>query len=146
MKLYLGAGQKRLNGYHHVDIEESDGIDQCCDLGMLPWPWGDNSAEMIVAEDLVEHLETDLVKFCNEAWRVLRIGGELYVRTPHHKSESSWIDPTHRWHLDERSFQYLDPATEWGAMYPQYTDRKWQILSLSVRGPQNILAVMTPRK
>jgi hypothetical protein len=146
MKLYLGAGLKRLPGYTHVDIEDAEGIDQVYDLNRTPWPWEDGSVDLIVAEDLVEHLEINLVQFCNEAWRILRSGGELFVRTPHHQGDSSWIDPTHRWHLNEQAFHYLDPATHWGSLYPHYTDRKWRLLSLGVRGPQNIHAVLTPRK
>ncbi len=56
--------------------------------------------DIIVAEDLVEHLAISLIQFCEEAWRVLAPGGELFVRTPHHSGDSSWIDPTHRWHLN----------------------------------------------
>ncbi len=146
MKLYLGAGQKTLAGYMHVDLEPGPNIDVVHDLDSFPWPWEDGSAEMIVAEDVVEHLQSSLIAFCNEAWRVLAPTGELYVRTPHHEGVSSWIDPTHRWHLHEQSFQYLDPDAYWGQVHPHYTAKKWRILSLGVRGPQNIHAVMTPRK
>jgi len=146
MKLYLGAGAKRLDGYIHVDLEPGEGIDLVYDLNEVPWPWDDESADIIVAEDLVEHLKISLIEFCEEAWRVLAPGGELFIRTPHHSGDSSWIDPTHRWHLNEQSFQYLDPETHWGSLYPHYTRFKWRILSLGIRGPQNIHALLTPRK
>ena len=94
MKLYLGAGQKRLDGYVHVDIERTGHIDEVWDLNELPWPWPDEAATIIVAEDVVEHLAIDLVTFCNEAWRVLAPFGELFVRTPHSRGDSSWIDAT----------------------------------------------------
>ena len=54
MKLYLGAGQKRLDGYTHVDIAATDGIDVVHDLNELPWPWDDGSISIITAEDVVE--------------------------------------------------------------------------------------------
>lgn len=146
MKLYLGAGNKRLGGYVHVDIQGVEGVDIMHDLSQLPWPWPDESATMMVAEDLVEHLAISLIQFCDEAWRVMQPGGELFIRTPHHSGDSSWIDPTHRWHLNEQAFQYLDPETHWGRLYPHYTKRKWRILSLGVRGPQNIHALLMPRK
>ena len=146
MKLYLGCGNKSLDGYLQVDIAESTNVDVVHDLNQFPWPWGDESVDIVVAEDVVEHLNVNVIQFCDEAWRVLKPGAELFIRKPHHKSESSWIDPTHRWHLDERSFQYLDPDTEWGRQYPQYTTRKWRILSLGIRGPQNIHAILIPRK
>lgn len=146
IKLYLGAGTKRQPGYRHVDIKDGDGIDKVWDLNRRPWPWDDNTVKLIVAEDVVEHLDISLIDFCDEAWRVLCPGGELFVRTPHHTGDSSWIDPTHRWHLNEQAFHYLDPATHWGSTYPHYTTRKWAIRSLGVRGPQNIHVVLSPRK
>ena len=146
MKLYLGAGTKRLDGYVHVDIQGDEGIDVVHDLSRIPWPWPDDSVDMIVAEDLVEHLAISLIQFCDESWRVLRPDGELFIRTPHHSGDSSWIDPTHRWHLNEQAFQYLDPETHWGRLHAHYTKRKWRILSLGVRGPQNIHALLMPRK
>lgn len=146
MKLYLGAGLKRLHGYVHVDVKACNGIDLVHDLDQLPWPWDNDSAEAIVAEDLVEHLSINLIRFCDEAWRVLAPGGELFIRTPHHTGDSSWIDPTHRWHLNEQAFHYLDPDTYWGRTYPHYTEKKWRIMSLGIRGPQNIHAVLVPRK
>lgn len=146
MKLYLGAGQKRLANYVHVDIVSGPTIDVVWDLNKIPWPWADNEAEHIVAEDVVEHLEINLIAFCDEAWRVLRPGGELFVRTPDYRGESSWIDPTHRWHLHEQSFHYIDPDSQWGQTFPHYTKRKWKIISLGIRGPQNIHALMQPRK
>ncbi|MCA9178831.1 MAG: glycosyltransferase [Planctomycetales bacterium] len=146
LRLYLGAGNKRLPGYFAVDVVAGDTVDLVHDLNVLPWPWEDSSISHIVAEDLVEHLEINLIQFCNEAWRVLRPGGELFVRTPHHHGDSSWIDPTHRWHLHQQSFEYLDPDRHWGQVHPHYAERKWRILSLGVRGPQNIHVTMTPRK
>lgn len=146
MKLYLGAGLKRLPGYTHVDLVAGPGIDVAHDLNRLPWPWPDDAADMIVAEDVVEHLTMNLVEFCDEAWRVLRPGGELFIRTPDYRGESSFIDPTHRAHLHPQSFHYVDPATYWGQTYPHYTTRKWRILSQGVRGPQNIHVVLMPRK
>jgi SAM-dependent methyltransferase len=144
-RLYLGAGSKRLPGYTHVDIVEGSGIDIVHDLNELPWPWDDGSIDSIVAEDVVEHLDINLVEFCNEAWRVMAPDGELFVRTPHHSGDSSWIDPTHRWHLNEQAFHYLDSDTYWGRTYAQYTSKRWRILSLGVRGPQNIHAILIPR-
>ena len=145
-KLYLGAGTKTLPGYLTVDLVGGETVDIALDLDRTPWPWADNSVASIVAEDLVEHLGINLIEFCEEAWRVLRPGGLMFIRTPHCEGESSWIDPTHRWHYDTRSFEFLDPATHWGQHHPHYSDRKWRILSLGVRGPQNIHACMTPRK
>jgi glycosyltransferase involved in cell wall biosynthesis len=145
-RLYLGAGVKSLPGYVGVDVADGPTIGVVHNLDNQPWPWEDNSVAMIVAEDVVEHLQSNLIEFCNEAWRVLAPGGEMFVRTPHHDGASSWIDPTHRWHLHEQSFEFLDPQRQWGRAQPHYVQKTWQVLSLAVRGPQNICATLAPRK
>ena len=48
--------------------------------------------------------------------------------------------------LNEQAFHYLDPDTYWGRTYPQYTPFKWHLVSLGIRGPQNIHAILVPRK
>lgn len=146
VRIHLGCGTCRLAGYRHVDIVSLPGIDVIHDLNELPWPWLDESVDAIVAEDVIEHLEIDLIRFCDEAWRVLRPFGELFVRTPSKDSENSWIDPTHRWHLDERSFHYLDPDTYFGRTFSHYTRCKWKLASLGLRNTDNIHAVLVPRK
>jgi hypothetical protein len=146
MKLYLGCGHKSLAGYIRVDLEPNPESEIVHDLNVLPWPWEDGSVRMMAAEDVVEHLKLSLIEFCNEAWRVLRPGGELFVRTPHHNGVDSWIDPTHRWHLHEQSFAYFDPDAQLGKTHSHCTPFKWRILSLGVRGSQSIHALMAPRK
>jgi hypothetical protein len=146
MKLRFGATQESLKGYITVDAELGPSVDEVRDLNVLPWPWEPESVRMIVASNVVEHLKLSLVEFCDEAWRVLQVGGELVVRTPHHDGAQSWIDPTHRWHLHEESFQFFDPDAPRGRVHANYTSFKWRILSLGVRENQHIHALMTPRK
>ena len=125
-RLYLGAGRKSLAGYTTVDVIQGETVDMAWDLAQRPWPWDNDSVAAIVAEDVVEHLGINPIEFCDEAWRVMRAGGELFIRTPHHEGVSSWIDPTHRWHLHEQSFDYLEPERHWGKVHPHYTERKWR--------------------
>ena len=49
----------------HIDVEPGEGIDLALDLNKTPWPWGDDSVEIIVAEDLVEHLAINLLPLRN---------------------------------------------------------------------------------
>lgn len=146
MKLQFGGGPHLLPGYTRVDVRQQRAVDVPWNLNDLPWPLDDDRVRMIVASNVVEQLELNLVKFCEEAWRVLKPGGELFIRTPHHDGAQSWIDPQHRWHLHERSFEYFDPQTELGRQHPHYTSKKWQILSLGIRQTQQIHVLMTPRK
>src|SRR5436189_263389 len=62
MKLNLGCGFNRVDGYWNVDKEPQCKPDQCVDLERFPWPWSDNSIlEVLEASyDLEEPWLTDL--------------------------------------------------------------------------------------
>ena len=56
MKLDLGCGLKKQEGYLGVDSLALPGVDLVCDLRVAPWPWADNSAERAFSAHFVEHL------------------------------------------------------------------------------------------
>lgn len=146
MKLFFGENQLQPEGYTRVGATEQSQVEVVHDLDTVPWPWEGDSVHRIIATGVVERLKINLVEFCNEAWRVLQPGGELFVRTPHHDGVVSWIDPLHRWHLHERSFEYFDPDVAPSKSIGHGTLLKWRILSLGVREGNYIHALLTPRK
>lgn len=106
MKLNIGCGRKVLDGWLNVDLNPLEpGVKEgniCEGLEFL----SDKSAQTILLDNVVEHLESipDAIKEC---FRLLDDGGVLVIRTPHFSSIDSWRDPTHRWHLSIRSFDYF---------------------------------------
>jgi SAM-dependent methyltransferase len=95
-------------------------VDVTWNLDQFPWPWPDQSAAEIHAEDIYEHVDHPL-EFMGECWRILQPGGLLRIRTGYWKGESSYTDPTHKRFLTERSFDYWIPGTfyyeRYGAAY-----------------------------
>ena len=91
VKLNIGCGKKHLDDYVNVDIIPT--ADVVCDL-TKPWPFGDECADEILANHIIEHLP-DGVFFLNECWRVLKPGGTLHLETPNPTCEWYWCDPTH---------------------------------------------------
>ena len=83
LKLNLGCGDRRVEGYLSVDIAPP--ADVICDLSGR-WPWEDSSVEHVLAFDVCEHIRTRYVDgriwFMNELWRVLAPGGVAIVETP----------------------------------------------------------------
>lgn len=83
MKLYLGCGLDKRPGYVNVDIRESVKPDVVWDLEKFPYPFGDESAEEILAIDIIEHLSFHKVEQAiREIWRILKKGGRLHIRCP----------------------------------------------------------------
>ena len=100
MKLNLGCGPVWLVGYLNVDVESlaeiaararTVGLPDAPPLGAdflqadlsRPWPWADNSAEAIIADNLLEHLgHAALSHLLQEALRVLAPGAAMTGRVP----------------------------------------------------------------
>jgi SAM-dependent methyltransferase len=98
MKLNLGCGQNKLDGYLNVDKYDACEPDQVADLEVMPWPFADDSADEIMLTHVLEHLgrETDVfLGIIKELYRVLKPGGQVQIRVPHPRSEGYLGDPTH---------------------------------------------------
>ncbi len=133
MRLSLGCGEIRHDNTIHVDINDRANPDVVHDLDVIPWPFEDGEFSEVIAEDVVEHMDS-VVAMVQEAWRVLEPGGVLKIRTPHFNHINSWIDPTHKWHLTEHSFDYFDPDTFLGGKYSYEYATKFKIEEKTIGG------------
>ena len=127
--LNLGCGNQLIDGaVNHDRTLHRSGIDVAHDLNELPWPWADESFNMIVALAVLEHLKLTLIESVSECWRILRPDGIVYLKLPHWQHEHSYVDPTHYWAFSLRTCDVFDPATRYGKQYGFYCDRKWTII------------------
>ncbi len=86
--------------------------------GLVPFVNG--YFDRIEAEDVLEHV-ADVVAVVQELGRVLRVGGELWVRGPDARHpETAWADVTHRRAFAPRSFDGFCPDTYDGRLYGHY--------------------------
>src|SRR5215471_13790857 len=103
LKLDLGCGKFKKDGFTGVDTKEFPGVDVVADLTKR-WPWKDGSVEEVSASHIVEHFDVeDRIHFVNELYRVLIKGGKAVVVTPYWASSRSYGDLTHKW----------PPVSEW---------------------------------
>lgn len=81
LRLHLGCGQKRLQGFINVDCNYSSATDYVADISKLPCP--DNSVERIETYHVIEHIPMPEVKSVLTEWkRVLTVGGLLVIECP----------------------------------------------------------------
>jgi len=108
MKVYLGAGKERMEGFKHLDKHHFPGIDYICDVTKgLPFP--DNSVELIISKDFLEHLPTESKVFViNEIWRVLVPGGLMEHYVPNAGSRNDFGSPSHLSHWNLQQFEHFD--------------------------------------
>jgi predicted SAM-dependent methyltransferase len=99
MKLIVGAGDRRLDGYKHHDIRPLDGLDYCCDFYDLGERIPLGTVEEIQMTHVLEHFPM------GETQRVLRTlhgllaeGGKLYLEVPNlfWHCEEILLNPTNR--------------------------------------------------
>jgi hypothetical protein len=115
MKLDIGCGKNKRDGFHGVDAIAFDGVDTVFDVRNTPWPWADGSVEEAHCSHFIEHLDgPERVKFYNELYRVMKAGASATVIVPHWASGRAYGDPTHKFPpVVEFSFYYL--SKEWRA-------------------------------
>lgn len=105
--LSLGSGREDgLEAALKVDRNPSVSPDVVHDLDRVPWPFEDNSFDVIYCRDVIEHLQ-DVVRAMQEIHRIARPEATVHITTPHFSCANSYTDPTHRHHLGLFSFDYF---------------------------------------
>jgi len=120
MKLHMGCGNKRLDGFTNVDKFKTDSVDELVDLEIMPWPWMDNSCEELRFIHSLEHMgqSTDLyLSIIQEIYRVSKDGALLVIHVPHPRSDDYLGDPTHCRPITPQSMSLFDKKLndEWKA-------------------------------
>jgi glycosyltransferase involved in cell wall biosynthesis len=111
VRLNLGCSNRLEKGFWNVDIVKP--ADELADLS-TPWPWADNSVDFIRAWDFIEHLP-DPIFTMNEAFRVLKPGGQFDILVPTTEGRGAHQDPGHKSFWNRNSFFYYthgDPHLE----------------------------------
>jgi predicted SAM-dependent methyltransferase len=117
MKLDLGCGPNKKDGFVGVDIMQFDGkVDVVTDL-TKPWPFADGTVEEVHCSHFLEHLTGEQrLHFFTELDRVLAPEGKATIIVPHWRSSRAYGDVTHQW----------PPVVE---MFWYYLDKDWRAVN-----------------
>lgn len=105
IKLNLGCGLNKLNGYINIDKEEKIDPDIVRDIerGL---PFNDNIIDKVLCSHILEHIK-ELFFVMNEIWRILKPDGILVIKVPPYDFEGAFSDPTHIRVFTPRTFKFF---------------------------------------
>lgn len=122
IKLNLGCGRKKLEGYLGVDKIKTEETDILHDLDARPFPFNDNSVAEIMADNVLEHVK-ELLPTMEELYRILEPNGILKIRVPYAKSDAAFKDPTHKNFFTEDTFNYFSESHD----FSFYTKARFKV-------------------
>ncbi|HLO50019.1 MAG TPA: methyltransferase domain-containing protein [Kamptonema sp.] len=106
MKINVGSGVLKLDGFINVDHLALPNVDVVHDLNSSPWPFADESVEHIRAYNILEHLG-NTIQVMEEIWRILKPGGTVEICVPYYNSPCAFQDPTHIKFFTEETMDYF---------------------------------------
>lgn len=125
MKLDIGCGKNKKEGFTGVDQYTMEGVDVVLNVATEKWPWEDGTIEEVHCSHFLEHLTgKERVVFMNELYRVMKPDAKATVITPHWNSNRAYGDFTHQWPpVSEMYFYYLN--REWRKVNAPHCDKEW---------------------
>lgn len=109
MKLELGCGKAKHEGWFGIDSSPFEGVDKVWDIALNGIPFKDNSIEQVYSQDFMEHLPPEKKVFViNEIWRVLKNGGKMEHYIPNAGSRNDFGSPSHLSHWNLQQFEHFD--------------------------------------
>ena len=105
MKLHLGCGNDKKEGYLNCDLSKEINPDMVVDLEQK-LPFEDDSVEEILANHVLEHI-TNFVPLMHEIHRVCKSGARIKIKVPFYSAWGQFNDPTHVRFFTPFTFDYF---------------------------------------
>lgn len=136
MKLNIGCGRTKIEGFLNVDISPMCNPDMVVDISDDISGLKLGEYEVIVAHDVLEHIP-NLVKAMTNCLSLLKPGGIMDIIVPYDLSYGAWQDPTHVRAFNEKSWLYYFDWC-WYLGWKEYGLRKIDLQYYVIDGLQRI--------
>lgn len=129
IKIDLEGGLNPVPDFIIMDHRDLPSVHVLHDIEENPWPFPDECATLIMAGHVVEHVDPThrgFIKFMDEAWRILKVGGQMMISTPYAGSTAYFSDPANVNPCTPQTFFYFDPLNPSG-LYKRHMPKPWEI-------------------
>lgn len=130
IKLDLGCGGHKQEGFLGMDMRKTPCVDIVHNIQEFPFPLPDECCSVILASHIIEHINPanqTVLKLFNELWRIMEVGGQLWISLPYGMSHGYIQDPTHCNPCNESTWQYFDPDFPLFDVYC-HTQKPWKLV------------------
>lgn len=113
MKLNLGCGFNKPDGFIHVDMFEACQPDVVHNLETFPYPFEDSSIDEILFNHSLEHIGQQpsvFLKIMQEIYRICSNEAIIQINVPHPRHDNFISDPTHVRAITPMTLQLFDLA------------------------------------
>lgn len=112
MKLDLGCGDNKKEGFTGIDFVQTPSVDIVHDLFIFPWPIESDTVEEVHSSHFFEHVPGLIrPKFMDELYRIMKPGAKATIIVPYGLSRRAIQDFTHAWPpICETTFVYFNKA------------------------------------
>ena len=147
----LRGGIQSQKGFITVNDRDLPGVNVVYDLEKTPWPFSNECADLLAAPFLIEKINPHkygFIKFMDEAWRVLKQGGQFMISTTYGGSYQYNQDPTNVNPCNEATFCYFDPLDQMakGELYKVYHPKPWKVMTLAFKVGDYLEVLLEKRK
>lgn len=95
IKINIGSGLKRIEGFMNVDHDPNVNPDYLIDIETGNLPFEDNTVSEVLASHVMEHIGEGFFHLMKELYRVCEPNAIIHIVVPHHRSDIFFGDPTH---------------------------------------------------
>ena len=113
----------------------------------IPFPLSDNSVTLMSAANTIHRinpLEKGFIKWMDEVWRVLKVGGQMRLVTPYGVNTAFLSDPCAVNPCTPQTFYFFDPLNPIG-LYKKYKPKPWKVEEVYWK-PDGLMEVLLSKR
>ena len=119
LKLELGCGKNKKEGFFGIDCNSFPGVDAVVNIDKENLPFAENTVDEIYSHHTLEHC-SNLIHVMNEIWRVCKPDATIYLITPYGTSHQFVQDPTHKTPINEDTWRKYFCNPDYIASFSDY--------------------------